>query len=269
MVFFGTGSCGDSSVTVGESLWGIRLSTGKYVWTYDAHKPGQYPSRTWDDDFGASPNLLPGGLVGDGSKDGTYYALDRLTGKEKWRTHAGQAGHVTNGFAVGGMIGSAAVGTVKGEPAIFATTAISTPIWTPLDEKPGDIDLTLLDDPGRMMSLHAIRVSDGKILWRSPFVRASYGAPTFTNGVVLVPSTFDFTIKAIDAENGTLLAALPVVGAPSAAPVPVGPMVIVGAGTRTTDVEYKTVGAGTVDGLAGPSPLAPVSGVWGLKLALR
>jgi len=269
MLFFGTGSCGNSTVTVGESMWGIKLSTGTYVWQYDAHRPDRYPSREWDDDFGASPNLLPYGLVGDGSKDGVYYALDRRTGALRWKTHAGQAGHVTNGFAVGGMIGSAAIGTVKGRPAIFATTAISTPIWAPLDEKPGDLDLTLLDDPGRMLSLHAIDAENGKILWRSPFIRASYGAPTFVNGVVLVPSTFDFTIKSIDAENGTLLGALPVIGAPSAAPIPIGPMLIVGAGTRTTDVEYKTFGAGALDGLGGPSPLAPLSGVWGFRLAFR
>ena len=110
---------------------------------------------------------------------------------------------------------------------------------------------------------------DGKILWRSPWVRASYGAATYANGVVMVPSTFDFTVKAIDANTGSLLWAAPTLGAPSSAPVMVGPMVVIGAGTRTTDVEYKTFGAGALDALAGPSPLTPLSGVWGYKLALR
>jgi outer membrane protein assembly factor BamB len=120
-----------------------------------------------------------------------------------------------------------------------------------------------------MLSLHAIRVRDGKLLWRSPFIRASYGAPTFANGVVLVPSTFDFTIKAIDAENGLLLWASPIVGAPSSAPVPIGNNVIVGAGTRTTDLEYKALGSSALDKVFGASPLSPLSGVWGFKLALR
>ena len=38
----------------------------------------------WDDDYGASPNLLPGGRVGFGSKDGSYYALDRHA-RRAWR----------------------------------------------------------------------------------------------------------------------------------------------------------------------------------------
>nr|MBA3654815.1 PQQ-binding-like beta-propeller repeat protein [Actinomycetota bacterium] len=188
MVFFGTGSCSAPGVTSGESMWGIRLSDGKFVWTFDAHAPERYPSRNWDDDFGASPNLLPGGLVGEGSKGGTYYALDRLTGSLRWETHAGQAGHVTSGFAVGGMIGSAAVGRVNGRPAVFATTAISTPLRAPLDENPGDIDPALLDDPGRLFSIHAMSVEDGSILWRSPLSRASYGAASYANGVVFAPS---------------------------------------------------------------------------------
>jgi outer membrane protein assembly factor BamB len=273
MLFFGTGSCGDPTITSGESVWGIKLSTGAFVWSYDAHAPGRYPSRLWDDDFGASPNLLPNGMVGVGSKDGWYYALKRVTGQPDgelvWKTHAGESGHVTQGFAVGGMIGSAAIGMARGEPAIFATTAISTPLRAPLDETPGDIDPGLLEDPGRLFSMHAMSAKTGKILWRSPWVRASYGAPTYANGVVMVPSTFDFTIKALDADTGMVLWLSPVVGAPSAAPVMVGPSLIVGAGTRTTDVEYKTFGASALEALIGPSPLTPLSGVWGFRLALR
>jgi polyvinyl alcohol dehydrogenase (cytochrome) len=275
LVFFGTGSCDTPGITIGESMWAVRLSDGAFVWTFDAHRPDRFPARDWDDDFGASPNLLPptneapAGLVGEGNKDGTYYALNRLTGEQVWATHAGEAGHVTSGFAVGGMIGSAATGFVHGEPAIFATTAISTPINAPIDQKFGDVDASLLKDPGRLFSIHAIRARDGKLLWRSPLSRASYGAASYANGVVFVPSTFDFSIKALDADTGLLRWESPVIGAPSATPVTVGNALITGAGTRTTDVEYKTFGAGALDGLAGPSPLAPLSGVWGFKLLLR
>ena len=258
-MFFGTSSCSDDAVNDGESLWGIRLSTGDKVWHFDAHAPGRYPSRHWDDDFGASPNLLPDGLVGCGGKDGWYYALDRETGALEWSTRAGQAGHITAGFAVGGMIGSAATGMVNGEPAIFATTAISTPLRAPMDETPFDIDPTLADDPGRMMSIHAMRASDGAILWRSPFVRASYGAASYAAGVVFVPSTFDFSVKALDANTGVLLWASPLPGAPSATPVPIGSRLIGGAGTRTTDVEYN-VGAGALDASSGRRHWRPPRG---------
>jgi polyvinyl alcohol dehydrogenase (cytochrome) len=265
LVFFGTSSCSIDGVTTGESMWAIRLSTGALVWKYSP--PRQ--STRWDDDFGASPNLLPLGLVGEGSKDGTYYALDRRTGKLKWSTQAGEPGHVTTDFAIGGMIGTAAIGTVAGEAAVFATTAISTPLRAPMDETPFDVDPTLADDPGRMFSIHAIRVRDGKILWRSPLSRASYGAASFVDGIVFVPSTFDFSVKALDADTGLPLWESPVVGAPSAAPIPVGDNLIMAAGTRTTDVEYKTFGADPLDMLAGPSPLSPLSGVWGFTLAGR
>ena len=267
-VFFGTSSCSVDNVTAGESLWGVRLSTGALVWKFQPHEP-PFPSRRWDDDFGASPNLLPFGLVGNGGKDGWYYALDRITGQLRWATHAGQAGHLTSGFAVGGMIGSAAVGLTKGEPTIFATTAISTPLRAPLDETPLDLDPTLVDDPQRMLSLHAIRVRDGKLLWRSLLPRASYGAATYANGVVLVPSTFDFSVNAIDAENGLPLWAAPVIGAPSSAAVILGPSVVIGAGTRTTDIEYKAFGADALTTLSGASILSPLSGVWGFRLALN
>jgi outer membrane protein assembly factor BamB len=109
-------------------------------------------------------------------------------------------------------------------------------------------------------------VSDGALLWRSPLARASYGAPTYANGVVLVPATFDFALEAYDAATGVLLATFPLAGAPSSAPAIVGDHVFVGAGTRTTDAEFKAFGGGALDPLVGPSPLSPASGVYAFRL---
>ena len=267
LVFFGTSSCPHDGVDTGESLWGVRLSTGALAWVFHPHAP-PWPSQRWDDDFGASPNLLPYGLVGNGSKDGWYYALDRKTGVLKWASHAGESGHLTGDFAIGGMIGSAAVGKVRGEPAVFATTAISTPIYAPLDEKPGDIDASLAEDPGRMFSVHAIRVRDGKVLWRSPLARQSYGAASYANGVVFMPSTFTATINGFDADTGAPLFAMPIIGPSSSTPVAIRDAIYVGGGTRTTDLEYKAFGAGALDGAAGPSPLSIPSGVWSYRILL-
>ncbi len=188
LVFFGTGSCSTPGIEVGEDAFAVDVRTGRLVWRFDTPRI----SEGWDDDFGASPNLLPGGLVGLGSKDGTYYALDRRSGAVAWAAHVGESGHVMDGFAVGGIIGTPAVGTVAGRPAVFATTALSTPIAEPLDEGHPDrwVDTSLAEDPGRMLSLTAVDAADGTILWRCPLARQSYGAPTFAGGVVLVPSTF-------------------------------------------------------------------------------
>lgn len=259
LVFFGTGSC--HTVGLGEeSVYAVDLATGTLVWSFAAPRDGRY-----DDDVGASPNLLPGGLVGVGSKDGRYYRLRRRPGPGVeplvGATHAGQSGHLMEGFAVGGMIGSAAVGAVAGEPAVFATTAIATPIGQPLDSGSPDLDTGLVGDPGRLLSLHAISAVDGRVLWRAPLARPSYGAPAYVNGVVLAPSTFDFSLKAFDAATGTLLWTAPLNGAPSSTPVPVGRSVYVGTGTRTTDAEYKATDGNTV------SPLSPLSGVWAFEVA--
>ena len=59
-----------------------------------------------DADFGASPNLFraPDGrrLVGEGAKDGVYYAVDRATMKLAWKTSIGP------GSPIGGFMGSTA-----------------------------------------------------------------------------------------------------------------------------------------------------------------
>jgi hypothetical protein len=69
------------------------------------------------------------------------------------------------------------------------------------------------------------------------------------NGVVLLPSTFDFQVDAFDANTGLLLAARPMTAPPSSAPTAMGDSVYGGVGTSTS---------------AG-SPLAPLGGVYRLQ----
>ena len=158
----------------------------------------------WDDDYGASPNLLPGGLVGFGSKDGSYYALDRRDGDVAWIAHVGQAGHLTDGFAVGGIIGTPAVGRwavarrCSPPPRCRRRSPSRSTRATPTSGS----TRSLAEDPGRLLSLSAIDAETGAILWRSPLARQSYGAPTFADGVVLVPSTFSAELLAFHADTG-------------------------------------------------------------------
>jgi outer membrane protein assembly factor BamB len=249
MVFFGTGSCSDADDArkTGEHVWGISLDDGAFEWTQGPHGA----DGVVDDDFGGALNLLPGGtLVGAGSKDGWYYTFDRATGAPGWSTHVGQWGHATPGFAVGGVLASPATGLVNGEPAVFIATAISTPNDKPLSDGPDTGVPTVTEDPQRMLSLHAISALDGRILWRSPISRQAYGPPTYVNGVVLVPSTFDFSLVAVDANTGVTLAQRPLPGPPSSAPIAVG------------DTVYGGIGTSTGEG----SPLAPLSGVYAFQV---
>jgi len=151
---------------------------------------------------------------------------------------------------VGGVLASAATGTVGQDPAVFIATAISTPNDKPLEDGPDTAPPTVLDDPQRMLSLDAISAVDGHILWRSPISRQAYGPPTYVNGVVLVPSTFDFSLVAVDANTGLAVAQRPLPGPPSSAPTAIG------------DTVYGGVGTSTGEG----SPLAPLSGVYALRV---
>ena len=257
-VFFGTGSCDHEPAAddVGEHVWAVDLGDGHELWKYGPHSD---KSAMVDDDFGGALNLLPGGRVGAGSKDGWYYAFDEAgtnpqTGvvEPVWATHVGQYGHASDGFAVGGVLASPATGKVNDKDAVFIATAISTPNDTPVSDGPDTAPPTVLEDPQRMVSLHALDAETGQILWRSYVSRQAYGPPTYVNGVVLVPSTFDFSLVAVDANTGLTLAQRPLPGPPSSAPTAVG------------DTVYGGIGTSTGEG----SPLAPLSGVYAFRVAV-
>jgi outer membrane protein assembly factor BamB len=258
LVAFGTSNCehpaGGSGEAESEGVYAINATTGALAWEF--HPRGY---NNVDDDFGSSTNLLPGGLVGEGSKDGFYYAFDRETGtpasawlgpdatggtSDDGRSHPAQSGHLSDQFALGGILGTPAVGTVNGEAAIFIASAVSTEIGDP--GPPPVPDPTLSEDPQRMLSLHAISAVDGRILWRAQAAHPAFGAPTYANGVVFVPSTFDFSLVAVDANTGLTLAQRPLPGPPSSAPTAIG------------DTVYGGIGTSTGEG----SPLAPLSGVY-------
>lgn len=247
LVVLGTGSCPvddpDASGS-GEKVYAVDLQDGAFRWRFAPSRP--YGSRT-DDDFGSSPQLfeVDGTLVaGAGSKDGTYYALDASTGVLRWAAHVGQPGHTYEDFAVGGIIGTPAVGESRGAPAVFITTAVSTPIGAPIDYGTIDsIDASLADDPGRMLSLHAVDARTGQVLWRQPWHRQSYGHPTYVNGVVLAASTVGLSVNAYAAATGRLLWSSPLNGAPSSGVAVVGDSIYLGAGTRQSDAGFKIFGS--------------------------
>lgn len=269
LVFFGTANCEADAMPPGESggeaLIAADLASGALRWRWSPRGLNRL-----DDDFGASPNLLPGGLVGIGGKDGAYAALTRTGAGGQpqlvWRTLAGLAGHVTVDFAVGGIIGTPAVGLARGEPAIFVTTALSTPFAGPLDTDGPVPDPALFEDPGRLFSLHALSATDGRLLWRSPVSRQSYGAPTYARGLLFVPSTFDASVKVFRASTGRLVHDLHFTGAVSSAPAVVGDSIYFGTGTRETDLEFKTFGGEDTEPVLGEHVLSRLSGVWAFEV---
>jgi len=276
VVAFGTSNCDNPSESAAagelgrEAMFGIDATTGRELWRFQPRPPNDV-----DDDFGSSANLLPGGAVGEGGKDGWYYARDLVTGTRRWSTHALQSGHLQTGFAIGGFIGTPAVGfarnrlTGERRPAVFGCGSIPTPIDAPIDASGKKLDTSLLKDPARLFSLVAIDALTGDILWRSPFALPCYGHVTYANGVVFASVTFSFRMEAFDAATGLPLWATPTFGAPSGAPVIVGDMLYFGTGTRETDAEFKAFGD-QVQNLAsrplGEHPLSRFSGIFAYRL---
>jgi len=148
-----------------------------------------------DFDFGASPNLLRAGngetLVGEGSKDGRYYALDRQTLQPVWQVALGA------GSGLGGVLGSTAYdGTrVYGAHADTGTvTAMShdgAVDWTSQDH--GNFEwgpvavangvLYTVDPTGLLV---ARDTSTGSILASLPLGAPSFGGVSIAGGRVFV-----------------------------------------------------------------------------------
>jgi outer membrane protein assembly factor BamB len=131
-----------------------------------------------------------------------------------------------------------------------------------------------------MLSLHALDARTGAVRWRQPLTRQTYGHPTFTNGIVFVPSTAGFSVQAFDAGTGVpLWTSPPLNGPPSSGVAVTAAAVYVGAGTRQTDAGFKLTGddsvlpepvataiPGMVTDVVGADPQERTAGIWGFRL---
>jgi polyvinyl alcohol dehydrogenase (cytochrome) len=141
-IYVGTGNAYHApAAKTTDSVMALAAKTGQVLKHYQATRkdvftlPGD-PNGA-DADFGASPNLMKasGGkrLVGDGAKNGTYYALDRASLRPVWHTNIGP------GSASGGIIGSTAydgtriygADTLNG--SVFALRKNGSQAWSATD----------------------------------------------------------------------------------------------------------------------------------------
>jgi polyvinyl alcohol dehydrogenase (cytochrome) len=197
LLYVGTGQNLDNpSGPLADSLLAIRYKTGRLAWSRQFNHPDVFSTADFsgkDADVGASPNLWVSrgqALVGVGSKNGTYYAMNRRTGRLVWEAH------LAPGSTFGGALGSAAVvgnrivaSSNIGDPATNATT--NTSVVDALNPATGHLEWTrhfagnvfgpvsavtgvafVGTDKGAMTALDT---SDGKTLW-------SYHAPDKVGG---------------------------------------------------------------------------------------
>jgi outer membrane protein assembly factor BamB len=228
----------------------LDATTGCLVWRW-TEPVNQYSNPALadggDTDIGSSPILTtvrtasgPQAAVIDGSKSGYMYALSETAGTTLWASQPaepGQTGAALAG-AIGGFIGSSALGIAGGRPTVFGATAILAPFSGAGVQFSGPAglpevtpDTTVLADPTRLASLHAVDAATGAVRWQALVSLPSYAAVTYSQGVVFAPSTTGFSLVAYDAGTGLPLWAFPTGASMSSAAAVVGPSVFVGAGT--------------------------------------
>jgi polyvinyl alcohol dehydrogenase (cytochrome) len=262
VVAFGTASCSYADKAYAahenyaESMVALDATTGRLRWRFRpadalATPKAQIADADRDADFGASPNIftLNGRtVVGEGRKSGDYYVRDEMTGANVSVCHVGQEGGLQSGFGIGGFLGTPAVETFPGgKVQVVGTTAI------PVPHSAGQaVDSTV--------SVRGFDPATCHIDWTYRLAGPSYAHTSIVNGVAFIPDTTTFSVIAIDTRTGLPLWQSPVLGPPSSTAVVDGSTVVVGSGTRETDLEYKAFGH-AVD------PLQPASGIQAFHLA--
>jgi polyvinyl alcohol dehydrogenase (cytochrome) len=278
LVLFGTGNCADNvdaakhgDFARNAGVFALQVTTGRRRWSffeppnqYDTGKPADVGNG--DDDFGSSPVLTSIGtrpVVIEASKSGYVYALDERTGAQVWQDEPAQAGQLSPQLvgAVGGVIGSPALGVVRGQPALFLSSAVPLPFTgegvdlSGSSVPPAQPDTTLLAHPGRMVSLHAVSVRTGALLWQAAVSTPTYASVSYSAGLVLLPATTGLSVIGYDADRGT-----PLWSVPTGAAAPAGGVAIAGA-----DAFF---GTGISEGSAAGTALPPeTSGIYGLALS--
>jgi polyvinyl alcohol dehydrogenase (cytochrome) len=262
VVAFGTASCSYAAQAYkahenyAESMVALHATSGRLLWRFrpaDAlpTPKARIADADRDADFGASPNIfmLNGrGVVGEGRKSGDYYVRDERTGAPVHVSHVGQEGKLQSGFGIGGFLGTPAVETMPdGHVQVVGTTAI------PVPHSAGQV----VDSA---VSVRGFDPATGHINWTYRLAGPSYGHTSIVNGIAFIPDTTTFSVIAIDTSTGLPLWQSPVLGPPSSTAVVDGSTVVVGSGTRETDLEYKAFGH-AID------PLQPASGIQAFRLA--
>jgi outer membrane protein assembly factor BamB len=270
-----------------DPVTGVRA--WNFVVPYDQYDNNTAEPGAGDDDFGSSAILarLPAGaaacpagarktttLVIEGSKNGTAYGVCESNGHKIWQNQIAQPGQLSPDFvgSAGGMLGSASAGVASRQPAVFFTSAVPLPFSNDGVRQPGDgdsnisscpgtapaptlpacPDLSILNNPQRIVSLHAVNAATGTVIYQAPSL-PTYAASSYTNGVVFLPDSTAFGVAAFNADNGNALWAFPLAAVPASGAAIAGNSIFLGTGEG--------------EGSIGPLSLPPqATGIWSFSL---
>lgn len=277
-----------------DPITGVRA--WDYVEPYNIYDNNANEPGGGDDDFGSSAVLVtiptssvPAGtcpsssatttLVVEGSKSGYAYGLCEGTGGDVWKVQASQPGQLSPDTvgSIGGFLGGPAVGLANGKPTVFFTSAIPLPFANDGVREPGDGDINISTCPGlsqlmvllpacpdltlpgnwkRLASTHAVDAATGAIDWQGQGL-PTYGAASYTDGVLFAPQTVGFGVQAFNADTGQTKWFFPLGASASSEVAIVGGDIVLGAGTQQA-VEFGLILPPQINGIWDFSINAPL-----------
>ena len=186
LLYVGTGqNLNSPSGPLADSLLAIHYKTGRLAWSRQFNHPDVFSTADFsgkDADIGASPNLWVEhgrAFVGVGSKNGTYYAMDRKNGRLVWEAHLAPGSTFGGALASAAVVGNQIIASSNvGDPASNATTNTSV--------------------------VDALNPATGHVEWTRHFAGNVFGPISAVSGVAFV-GTDKGTMTALDVSKGKTL----------------------------------------------------------------
>jgi outer membrane protein assembly factor BamB len=205
-----------------ETVIALRVRDGHIAWVY---RPKRNDTQC-DFDFGATVNAGLGHdgtarFLGVGGKEGTFYALDPSTGKERWSTNV-----VFGGFS-GGFIATAAYDGRR----VYGSTALGD-----FGRFAGETGESILCDPGNPRdqqmqepSAHAFDAHTGKVAWQADQA-AAFGPTTVAGQLAFHGVALRNVLQVRRTDTGDLVNELPLEGPCWSGVATVGNAIVFGTG---------------------------------------
>ncbi|HYU31385.1 MAG TPA: PQQ-binding-like beta-propeller repeat protein [Thermoanaerobaculia bacterium] len=183
----------DGVVYVGSldgSVYAADLATGAVKWRFDTQgRSLNSASFGYDRKSIQSSPAVADGKVYIGARDGSLYAIDAATGKQKWRVDHGGSWVITAPAVWDGkvFVGSSDLRFLQAVDARISQEIWRVPMPASVWSSPSIAGSTLyVGDTGG--GVHALDAKNGKTLWTFMTEGGIFGAPVPIDGAVLVTS---------------------------------------------------------------------------------